>query len=470
MTGIRRNSLCAVWSSFFTGKIGGRYFRRNRAMPPPTMLSAADAAATDDKLVSVVARASVGASVGPTAGAIVDAVGARALTPAPASVAIATASGSSVHSTQSSEPIREAQIQAPLLGQKSRGSRDNMSMSNSNSNWDEAGNGNGNGNGNGHGRSGSRSGNAGGSGNSKSPSDVALPEQRPTRPRDLDPDRIQVPAENMEYIRHLGLAPPVIEPVTDQSVMDVSPDADGWVYLNLLANLAQLHIFNVAPDFIRKAIVEKSTKFQLSPDGQKIRWRGGTEGTKFSSDGSSGDNSQQELSTDDGDGSDENGKRKRKKTSGDGSGSARSSSKGTHSGRNSRTQSHFHYKPLFYRQNLPPVSLDRMESESSGEMEGSNCAVTTTNNQGKDNSSSEASPSGTSSHRKRRRVEGVLVYYTGAPSARIWRGRAAASQARRPTKRLRARRWSRQTAMPTHRWTVHCCTDRRLVGTPSSGR
>src|SRR5690349_15516782 len=73
-------------------------------------------------------------------------------------------------------------------------------------------------------------------------------------------------------------------------------DADGWVYLNLLCNLAQLHIINVTPAFIRAAVSEKSTKFQLSPDGQKIRWRGGTHGTRFSSD--SGNNSSKERSSD----------------------------------------------------------------------------------------------------------------------------------------------------------------------------
>lgn len=107
------------------------------------------------------------------------------------------------------------------------------------------------------------------------------PPQRPTRPFDLDPDRAQVPADNVEYIRHLGLSTPRL--MTNESE-DVDSEADGWVYLNLLTNMAQLHMINVTPDFIRSAVSEVSEKFQLSSDGNRIRWRGGTVGTRLSSD------------------------------------------------------------------------------------------------------------------------------------------------------------------------------------------
>lgn len=106
--------------------------------------------------------------------------------------------------------------------------------------------------------------------------------QRPTRPLDLDPDRAQAPVENVEYIRHLGLSPPNL---SSEEHTDLEGSSAGWVYLNLLANLAQLHIINVTRDFIRSAITEASTKFELSADRQKIRWRGGSVGTKFGSDG-----------------------------------------------------------------------------------------------------------------------------------------------------------------------------------------
>ncbi|WKT53937.1 hypothetical protein QSH57_004521 [Fusarium oxysporum f. sp. vasinfectum] len=109
-----------------------------------------------------------------------------------------------------------------------------------------------------------------------------LPKQRPTRPCDLDPDRAQIPSENMNYTRHLDLLSPDILP-GQQSIQDIHLDAEGWVSLNLLYNLAQLHLINVTPDFVRSAVLEVSTRFQLSTDGHKIRWQGGSKDTKFSS-------------------------------------------------------------------------------------------------------------------------------------------------------------------------------------------
>ena len=102
------------------------------------------------------------------------------------------------------------------------------------------------------------------------------PDQRPTRPLDLDLHRVQVPAENIDYIRHLGLSSP--------SAPENPAPEDGWVYLNLLISMAQLHTLNVTPAFIRQAITDTSSKLQLSLDGTKVRWRGGTEGSSFSSD------------------------------------------------------------------------------------------------------------------------------------------------------------------------------------------
>ena len=104
------------------------------------------------------------------------------------------------------------------------------------------------------------------------------PDQRPTRPLDLDLHRAQVPAENIQYIKHLGIASPVAE------INGKAGFLKGWVYLNLLVGMAQLHTLNVTLDFIRKAIVDISTKFELSADGRKIRWIGGDKGTPLSSD------------------------------------------------------------------------------------------------------------------------------------------------------------------------------------------
>lgn len=118
------------------------------------------------------------------------------------------------------------------------------------------------------------------------------PDQRPTRPLDLDLHRAQVPSDNIEYIRHLGLASPAVS-------LDVSPDSDdGWVFLNLLTSMAQLHTLNVTPEFIRNAVGSFSSRFELSTDGTKVRWQGGTDGTKMSADSDESDDTGNWKSTD----------------------------------------------------------------------------------------------------------------------------------------------------------------------------
>ncbi|KAM0561758.1 hypothetical protein ACHAPJ_002927 [Fusarium lateritium] len=321
-----------------------------------------------------------------------------ALAPVVAETQPTVSSNSTIHEppslqTGGKEATREARIlpleqQSGHSGKKSR-SADNGSASNSNGDNTESGG----------------NGNSTGSGTNPSPPMPSLPEQRPTRPRDLDPDRTQVPADNMDYIRHLGLVPP--ELLAEQHSHDVHPDAEGWVYLNLLCNLAQLHMINVTPDFVRSAVSGISTKFQLSPDGRKIRWRGGTEGTRFSSD-SSGYNSQKSPSTDETeDGSEK--KRKRQKT-------GRSTGDEFQSGSSSKNglkfdpqlcapSESFHYKPLFAQQDSSggQTSLDETVS-SFGPPEESNIGE----------SRWGLSGSGASS-RKKRRHDGAIIYYSGAP-------------------------------------------------------
>ncbi|KIX00976.1 uncharacterized protein Z518_10042 [Rhinocladiella mackenziei CBS 650.93] len=102
------------------------------------------------------------------------------------------------------------------------------------------------------------------------------PDQRPTRPLDLDIHRAQIAADNAEYIRHLGLSSPHLEE-------DVETKDQPWMYLNLLVSMAQLHTLNVTPAFVRKAVKQLSTKFELSKDGHKIRWKGGAAETTRSS-------------------------------------------------------------------------------------------------------------------------------------------------------------------------------------------
>lgn len=242
-------------------------------------------------------------------------------------------------------------------------------------------------------------GNSSGGAPQQSPTMPPPPEQRVTRLKDLDPDRAQVPSENIEYIKHLGLVPPelLVEPAPD-----VHPDADGWVYLNLLCNLAQLHIINVTSDFVRAAVSDISTKFQLSPDGRKIRWRGGTEGTRFSSDNLSEDTLN--SMDNDSDGSPKEVWRKRQKT-GHSTGddfNSRSSSKNQSNPTDFASSDGFHYKPLFIRQDSYNGQSSMDETLSSfGPVEESNI---------------EDSRLGSATSAKRkRRYDGAIIYYSGAP-------------------------------------------------------
>ncbi|KAK7757342.1 hypothetical protein SLS62_000354 [Diatrype stigma] len=249
----------------------------------------------------------------------------------------------------------------------------------------------------------------GGNRNNTSPQGLPETEQRPTRPRDLDPDRPQVPSDNMKYIRHLGLSAP--EAQKEYSSRDVSPDADGWVYLNLLCSLAQLHILNVTNDFIRSAVMEKSTKLQVSPDGRKIRWRGGGEGTKFSSDGS-GRDSQKNQSSDDTDGSNDQEQRKKQKTqcstSLDGTSHNPTDYKPqVHGRQESNSTESFHYKPLFVHHNT-----SSSDEQPSGE-ETSSSYGAEESNLGPKSRWGQSGVSGPS-QRKRRR-DGAIIYYSGAP-------------------------------------------------------
>ncbi|CAO2654422.1 Nn.00g111550.m01.CDS01 [Neocucurbitaria sp. VM-36] len=107
------------------------------------------------------------------------------------------------------------------------------------------------------------------------------PDQRPTRPLDLDLYRAQVSGENMDYIRHLGFTPP------DMVSGEAPTDGHGWLYLNLLINMAQLHTLNVTPEFVKDAVHDYSSHLEISRDGRKIRWKGGLDVTKHSGESSS---------------------------------------------------------------------------------------------------------------------------------------------------------------------------------------
>lgn len=259
------------------------------------------------------------------------------------------------------------------------------------------------------GRNGNDTGSGSGSGNrntnSSSPGSDDLAEQRPTRPNDLDPDRTQIPSENMAYIKHLGIRPPELREEEAANLLDVAPDAKGWVYLNLLCNLAQLHIINVTPSFVRSAVSEISTMFQLSPDGRKIRWRGGMEGTKLSSDGS--DSARQSVATDDSDDRKYSITRKRQKIGAGTGDSGSSGQKRVKRGKATSSSESFHYKPMFYRNGSSQGQTSLGGTPSSfGPLEDSNGPE----------SRYELSGSGdTSGKSKKRRHDGAIIYYSGAP-------------------------------------------------------
>lgn len=252
--------------------------------------------------------------------------------------------------------------------------------------------------------SGSGSGSGSGGSNEVSPPSESQSEQRPTRPRDLDPDRPQVPAENMQYIRHLSDT----GPEQHNPAMNGLLDADGWVYLNLLSNLAQLHMLNVTPSFIRNAVAKRSQKFQLSSDGHKIRWKGGVEGSKFSSD-SSGASSQRETASEDTDGSNDLYQRKKRKTrdaavQGGGSGFSAACPLPFTS-----PAECFHYKPMFVHQQTSSSE----EQPSTGEETPSSVGPPEESHLGVHSRWDNSGFSGPS-QRKRRR-DGAIIYYTGAP-------------------------------------------------------
>lgn len=212
---------------------------------------------------------------------------------------------------------------------------------------------------------------------------LLLPKQRATRPRDLDPDRAQVPYENMNYIRHLDLLPPELLP-TQQSSQGLDLDGEDWVSLNLLYSLAQLHLINVTPDFVRSAISENSTRLQLSTDRQKILWQSGTKDTKFTG-YSSGYDTSEAYPVGNVDGS---GKRQER----------------FDSQLRTRVES-FHYKPLFAQQNSSSGHLSRNGSVSSD-------TAAHNDNSGKSKLGLEnlAWPTG-----KSQIHEGAITYYSGAP-------------------------------------------------------
>jgi hypothetical protein len=230
-------------------------------------------------------------------------------------------------------------------------------------------------------------------------------DQRPTRPLDLDPDRAQIPSDNVEYIRHLGLSTPQL---TSENFADAAADAAGWTYLNLLVNMAQLHFINVTPDFVRSAVAEVSEKFQLSEDGKKIRWRGGAQGTQLSSESDAGSGGNRFL--DDSDSLEECNRKRRKVDVGRFASVPVDVPTSTLQTRTRGSSKILHYTPLFRHRRS---SLSRMtssdKSASLEEYETKNGSLA-----GRASHPPKMWSASSGSRGEKRLDEGPIVFYSGA--------------------------------------------------------
>ncbi|KAK6536259.1 hypothetical protein TWF281_000501 [Arthrobotrys megalospora] len=243
--------------------------------------------------------------------------------------------------------------------------------------------------------------------------------QRPTRPMDLDPNRAQVAADNVEYLEQMSFS---------SSHKHHKPasagEISGWVYLNLINNMAQVHTLNVSLSFIKKSIRAISDKLELSPDGNKVRWKGGLIGTRLSSEGDSssgiGELSNEESSPGEGD----SGPKSRANLTSEGkSGIKGVSSKGVKS-RPSQISSPaptpgayntdaFRYRPLMFHS----LSARKSNSTDTSEQDGSDSSSEAdTNNSGGLVPILESSSNvGIGDMAKLAPIDGPIIYFGGAP-------------------------------------------------------
>ncbi|USP80120.1 hypothetical protein yc1106_07394 [Curvularia clavata] len=226
------------------------------------------------------------------------------------------------------------------------------------------------------------------------------PDQRPTRPLDLDPHRAQIPNENMGYIRHLGFSPPDMD-------SGEAPLGHGWIYLNLLINMAQLHTLNVTPEFVKDALQEYSNHLEISRDGRKIRWKGGREVTQHS-----GESSSEHYSSFSPNEAGSLSPFKRMKTGTSGSGSDPTSSEQARRlarYQREKEQSKFAYKPLFFHKEDSDNEDDFYGFDADSSANYSYQPQKTGNSSGFSSSIMQSSSS-----RPRRRENGPMIFYTKA--------------------------------------------------------
>lgn len=223
------------------------------------------------------------------------------------------------------------------------------------------------------------------------------PDQRPTRPLDLDPYRAQIPNDNMSYIRHLGFSPPDMN-------SGEAPFGHGWIYLNLLINMAQLHTLNVTPEFVKDALQEYSNHLEISRDGRKIRWKGGREVTQHS-----GENSSEHYSSFSPNELGSLSPFKRMKTGTSGSGSDPTSSEQARRlarYQREKEQSKFAYKPLFFHKEDSDNEDDFYGFDADSLANFSHRPQQTGNSSGFSSSIMQSSSS-----QPRRRENGPMIFY-----------------------------------------------------------
>ncbi|KAL6707846.1 hypothetical protein ACN47E_003746 [Coniothyrium glycines] len=228
------------------------------------------------------------------------------------------------------------------------------------------------------------------------------PDQRPTRPLDLDLYRAQVPVENMNYIRHLGFTPPNMSHGRAQEA------GHGWIYLNLLINMAQLHTLNVTPDFVKDALLDYSSHLEVSHDGRKVRWKGGRSVTLHSGDSSSEhhsvspDNVAGSISPNKGPEVGHSG------TSSDRQINPEQQARRLLRAKRESEQNKFEYKPLFFHKE------DSEEEDDHYEVDFDSTSNSVFQPQPAANSSGFGSSAMQSSSSKPRRDDGPMIFYTKA--------------------------------------------------------
>lgn len=227
------------------------------------------------------------------------------------------------------------------------------------------------------------------------------PDQRPTRPLDLDLYRAQVPMENMDYFRHLGFTPP------DMVSGDAPALGHGWLYLNLLINMAQLHTLNVTPEFVKDALHEYSSHLEISHDGRKIRWNGGHDVTIHSSGSSSEYYSGASPDALDAHGSSKNPQHGASIASSEVPLNQEQQARRLARAKREEEQNKFAYKPMFFRK-------EESDDEDDNDVESSSNSLLQPQQAGNSSGFGSSAMQSATSKPKPRREDGPMIFYTKA--------------------------------------------------------